>query len=195
VTANPKPSYSLSQIPKGVWVLGFVSMLMDVSSEMIHALLPVYLVTVLGTSMVTVGFIEGIAEATASITKIFSGALSDWLGKAQASRGHRLWARRLHQAGIPAGPHRGLAGGRAPGRSRRQGYSRRAARCADFRYLDGSCAGRELRPAPVTRYSRRLCRAAIGDRLMWWTADNFKTVFWIAVGAGIPVAGADPVRG
>src|SRR3979411_2671452 len=56
-------------------------MLMDVSSEMIHALLPVYLVTVLGTSMVTVGVIEGIAEQTASITKIFSGGLSDWLGK------------------------------------------------------------------------------------------------------------------
>src|SRR5437588_674055 len=56
-------------------------MLMDISSEMIHALLPVYLVTVLGTSMVTVGVIEGIAEATASITKIFSGALSDWLGR------------------------------------------------------------------------------------------------------------------
>src|SRR5260370_18316583 len=56
-------------------------MLMDISSEMIHALLPVYLVTVLGASMLTVGFIEGIAEATASITKIFSGALSDWLGK------------------------------------------------------------------------------------------------------------------
>src|SRR5947209_14365839 len=56
-------------------------MLMDISSEMIHALLPVYLVTVLGTSMLTVGVIEGIAEATAAITKIFSGALSDWLGK------------------------------------------------------------------------------------------------------------------
>src|SRR6202048_40537 len=81
MTANPKPGYSLAQIPRGVWVLGFVSMLMDISSEMIHALLPVYLVTVLGTSMVTVGFIEGIAEATASITRIFSGALSDWLGK------------------------------------------------------------------------------------------------------------------
>ena len=54
---------------------------MDTSSEIIHALLPVYLVTVLGTSMLTVGFIEGIAEATASITKVFSGALSDWLGK------------------------------------------------------------------------------------------------------------------
>ena len=59
-------------------MLGFVSMLMDVSSEMIHAPLPVYLVTVLGASMVTVGFI---AEATASIIKILSGALSDWLGK------------------------------------------------------------------------------------------------------------------
>jgi MFS family permease len=62
-------------------VLGFVSLFMDVSSEMIHALLPVYLVAVLGTSALTVGFIEGIAEATAMITKIFSGALSDWLGR------------------------------------------------------------------------------------------------------------------
>src|ERR1700710_2733212 len=71
----------LREIPPAVWALGFVSMLMDISSEMIHALLPVYLVTVLGASMLTVGFIEGIAEATASITKVFSGALSDWLGK------------------------------------------------------------------------------------------------------------------
>ncbi len=68
-------------IPAGVWVLGFVSMLMDISSEMIHALLPLYMVTVLGTSTLAVGIIEGIAEATASITKVFSGALSDWLGK------------------------------------------------------------------------------------------------------------------
>ena len=56
-------------------------MLMDTSSEMIHALLPVYLVTVLGTSALTVGFIEGIAESTAAITKVFSGVLSDWLGR------------------------------------------------------------------------------------------------------------------
>ena len=78
----------------GVWVLGFVSMLMDVSSEMIHALLPIYLVTVLGASMVTVGVIEGIAEATASITKIFSGALSDRLGKRKwlAAAGYGLAA-------------------------------------------------------------------------------------------------------
>src|SRR3954469_13553083 len=72
---------SLSQIPRAIWALGLVSLLMDTSSEIIHGLLPVYLVSVLGASMVTVGLIEGIAEATASITKVFSGALSDWLGK------------------------------------------------------------------------------------------------------------------
>lgn len=67
---------------------------MDISSEMIHALLPVYLVTVLGTSALTVGIIEGIAESTASITKVFSGALSDWLGKRklQAALGYGLAA-------------------------------------------------------------------------------------------------------
>src|SRR5215212_6461733 len=69
------------EIPGGVWALGVVSLLMDLSSEMIHALLPLYLVTVLGASMLTVGVIEGVAEAAASITKIFSGALSDRLGK------------------------------------------------------------------------------------------------------------------
>jgi MFS family permease len=71
----------LRRIPRSIWALGFVSLLMDVSSEMIHALLPVYLVTVLGTSALTVGFIEGLAESTAAITKVFSGALSDWLGR------------------------------------------------------------------------------------------------------------------
>ena len=74
-------SPGLRDIPRGVWALGFVSMFMDISSEMIHALLPIYLVSVLGMTMTTVGFIEGIAEATAMITKVFSGALSDWLGK------------------------------------------------------------------------------------------------------------------
>jgi MFS family permease len=64
-------------IPRTVWVLGFVSMFMDISSEMIHALLPVFLVSVLGVSALAVGAIEGIAEATASITKVLSGGLSD----------------------------------------------------------------------------------------------------------------------
>ena len=56
-------------------------MFMDISSEIVHSLLPVFMVTVLGASMVTVGIVEGIAEATAAITKVFSGALSDYLGK------------------------------------------------------------------------------------------------------------------
>lgn len=70
-----------ARIPSGIWALGFVSLLMDVSSEMIHALLPVYLVTAMGVSAATVGVIEGAALATATLTKVFSGGLSDWLGR------------------------------------------------------------------------------------------------------------------
>ena len=69
------------RLPAGIWALGFVSLLLDVSSEMIHALLPVYLVVGLGATALTVGIIEGIAEATAAMTKVFSGALSDRIGR------------------------------------------------------------------------------------------------------------------
>jgi len=68
-------------LPAGIWAMGFASLFMDMSSELIHSLLPAFMVTTLGTSMVTVGIIEGIAEATASIMKVFSGALSDYLGR------------------------------------------------------------------------------------------------------------------
>ena len=69
------------RIPRSVWLLGFVSLLMDTSSEMIHSLLPVFMVSTLGMSALGVGFIEGLAEATALIVKVFSGTLSDYLGK------------------------------------------------------------------------------------------------------------------
>jgi len=69
------------RLPASIWALGFVSLSMDVSSEMIHSLLPMFMVSVLGASAFTVGLIEGAAEATALIVKIFSGALSDYLGK------------------------------------------------------------------------------------------------------------------
>lgn len=72
---------SLRQIPKGVFALGIVSMFMDISSEMIHSLLPVFLVGTLGVSALAVGIIEGVAEATANILKIFSGAISDFMGR------------------------------------------------------------------------------------------------------------------
>jgi MFS family permease len=68
-----------TRIPRTVWALGFVSLFMDLSSELVHALLPVYMTAVLGASMVAVGVVEGIAEGTASIVRVFSGALSDRL--------------------------------------------------------------------------------------------------------------------
>ena len=71
----------LRQIPSGVWMLGLVSMLMDISSEMIHSLLPLFMVTTLGASALAVGLIEGLAESTALIVKVFSGVLSDYLGR------------------------------------------------------------------------------------------------------------------
>ncbi|BBO83679.1 hypothetical protein DSCO28_42450 [Desulfosarcina ovata subsp. sediminis] len=62
-------------------MLGFVSMFMDISSELVHSLLPIFMATILGASMVTIGIVEGVAEGTAAITKIFSGAISDYFGK------------------------------------------------------------------------------------------------------------------
>lgn len=71
----------LAAVPRGVWVLGFVSLCMDLSSELVHALLPLYMATVLGASVLLIGVIEGIAEAMALIVKLFSGVLSDWTRK------------------------------------------------------------------------------------------------------------------
>ncbi|WP_025804022.1 MFS transporter [Pseudomonas chlororaphis] len=68
-------------IPRTVWALGFVSLFMDVSSELVHSLLPLYMVGTLGISMLVVGIIEGVAEATALMVKVFSGAISDFIGR------------------------------------------------------------------------------------------------------------------
>ena len=69
------------KMPRGVWVLGFVSLLMDVSSETIHSLLPVFMVSGLGAGALAIGLVEGVSEATALIVKVFSGTLSDYLGR------------------------------------------------------------------------------------------------------------------
>jgi MFS family permease len=175
------PKAARSGLPGGIWVLGFVSMLMDVSSEMIHALLPVYLVTVLGASTLTVGFIEGIAEATASITKIFSGALSDWLGRRKllAALGYGLAA--FTKPLFPLAPSvewlvaarfidrvgKGIRG--AP----------RDALIADIAPIGLRGASFGLRQSLDTIGAFVGPLAAIG--LMWWTADDFTAVFWVAV--------------
>jgi MFS family permease len=171
----------LREIPRAVWALGFVSLLMDISSEIIHALLPVYLVTVLGASMLTVGFIEGIAEATASITKVFSGALSDWLGKRKllAVIGYGLaaftkpifplapsvsWlvaARFIDRIGkgIRGAPRDALVADIAPAHLRGASFGLRQS-------LD--TAGAFLGPG-------------LAIALMWLNANNFQAVFWFAV--------------
>lgn len=79
--AEVVPQKGIWSLPRGVWALGLVSLFMDTSSELIHSLLPIFLVGTLGAAPAIVGLIEGVAEATASITKVFSGWLSDRLGK------------------------------------------------------------------------------------------------------------------
>jgi MFS family permease len=83
--SNPEPISSNNgfyrKLPKGIWALGFVSMFMDTSSELVHSLLPMFMTTTLGASMVTIGIIEGFAEAAAAITKVFSGVISDYFQK------------------------------------------------------------------------------------------------------------------
>ncbi len=69
----------MKTIPRGVWMLGLVSLFMDMSSEMAHAILPLYLVGTLGASVALVGLIDGLAEAVAQVTKLFSGVASDWV--------------------------------------------------------------------------------------------------------------------
>ena len=169
------------KLPKGVFALGMVSLTMDLSSEMIHSLLPVFLVTVLGASAMSVGFIEGIAEATASIAKVFSGVLSDWFGRRKSlvllgyglsaltkplfplatGIGAVLTARFLDRIGkgIRGAPRDALLADITPEAQRGAAYGLRQA-------LDtvGAFAG------PL---------AAMG--LMAASHDNFRLVFWVAV--------------
>jgi MFS family permease len=146
-------------IPAGVWVLGFVSMLMDISSEMIHALLPIYMVTVLGTSTLAVGIIEGIAEATASITKVFSGALSDWLGKrkALAALGYGLAAFTKPVFALAASLEWLIA-------ARFIDRVGKGIRGAPRDALVADIAPREFWSAPIARHGRRLSGSASRDR-------------------------------
>ena len=74
-------STTAAKLPRAVWALGFVSLLMDASSELVHSLLPLYMAAGLGATMVTIGVVEGVAEAVAQIVKVFSGTLSDYFGK------------------------------------------------------------------------------------------------------------------
>ena len=169
------------EIPGGVWALGIVSLLMDLSSEMIHALLPLYLVTVMGASALTVGLIEGVAEATGLIVKVFSGALSDRLGKRKflAAAGYGLAA--FTKPVFPLAPSVGwLFAARFVDRIGKgiRGAPRDAL-IADITppHLRGASFG--------LRQSLDTVGAFVGPLvaivLMSLTGDNFTLVFWIAV--------------
>ena len=175
-----KPS-TLTLIPRSIWAIGFVSMFMDISSEMIHALLPIYLTTVLGASALSVGFIEGIAEAIASITKLFSGALSDWLGKRKllAVIGYGLAA--LAKPVFPLATSIGwIITARFVDRIGK------GIRGAPRDALVADIAPPALRGAAFgLRQSLDTTGAFLGPMfailLMWWSANNFKLTFWVAV--------------
>jgi MFS family permease len=167
-------------LPGSIWALGLVSLFMDVSSEMIHALLPVFLTTVLGATALEVGWIEGLAEATASITKIFSGTLSDALGRRKplAVAGYGLSA-----ATKPLFPLAGSVSWVVAARTLdRVG---KGVRGAPRDALIGEIAAPAVRGAAYgLRQSLDTVGAFAGPLLatigMAATGDAFRTVFWVA---------------
>jgi MFS family permease len=185
ITAKNTAKSTLSQIPAGIWALGLVSMLMDISSEMVHSLLPIFMVTTLGTSVFAVGLIEGLAESVALIVKVFSGTLSDYLGKRKglavlgyalgaltkplfaiaSSAGVVLTARLLDRVG------KGIRG--AP----------RDALVADITpaHLRGAAFGLRQSLDTVGAFLGPLL--AVGLMLLWH--NDFRAVFWVAVIPGL----------
>jgi MFS family permease len=171
----------LRAVPRGIWALGFVSMFMDLSSEMIHALLPVFLVTVLGASATTVGLIEGIAEATAMIVKIFSGMLSDWLGRRKllAVIGYGLAAFTKPLFPLAAAPAWVFAARFLDRIGKGIRGAPRDALVADLAppHLRGACYGLRQSLDTIGAFAGPLLAAG----LMVVTADSYRVVFWIAV--------------
>ena len=178
-----------TRLPAGIWMLGLVSLLMDTSSEMIHSLLPLFMVGTLGASALAVGLMEGLAESTALIVKVFSGVLSDYLGKRKAlavlgyglaaitkplfaiasSSGIVLAARLLDRVGkgIRGAPRDALVADIAPPEARGAAFGLRQA-------LD--TVGAFLGPL-------------LGAGLMLLWANDFRAIFWVAViPAGMAVA-------
>lgn len=170
-----------SAIPRAIWVLGFVSLLMDISSEMIHSLLPLFLVTTLGSSALAIGLLEGAAEATALIVKVFSGVLSDWIGRRKglallgyglgaatkplfalaSTLGLVVFARLTDRVGkgIRGAPRDALVADLAPP------------------HLRGAAFGLRQSLDTVGAFAGPLLAVA----LMFAFADDFRLVFWIAV--------------
>jgi MFS family permease len=168
-------------LPRTVVALGFVSLLMDTSSEMVHALLPVFLVGTLGASVAAVGLIEGIAEATAAISKLFSGVVSDWVGRRKplVLLGYGLAAATKPLFPLASGIGAVLAARFLDRIGKGIRDAPRDALIADVTTSDQRGASYGLRQAmdTVGAFAGPLLAVA----LMLATADNVRLVFWIAV--------------
>ena len=180
---SSQPS-TLRQIPSGVWVLGFVSLLMDISSEMVHSLLPMFMVTVLGTSAFTVGVIEGLAESTALIVKVFSGVLSDYLGKRKvlAVIGYSLGAATKPLFAMASGTGLVITARLLDRVGKGIRGAPRDALVADITpsHLRGAAFGLRQSLDTVGAFAGPLI--AVGLMLLW--ANDFRAVFWVAVVPG-----------
>jgi len=181
----PLPKSTLGQLPSGIWVLGFVSLLMDISSEMIHSLLPLFMVTSLGASALVVGLIEGLAEATALMVKVFSGALSDYLGKRKglALFGYALGALTKPVFALASGTGIVLAARLLDRVGKGVRGAPRDALVADITpaHLRGAAFGLRQSLDTVGAFVGPLL--ATGLMLLW--ADDFRAVFWVAVVPGV----------
>lgn len=175
----------LQQIPAGIWVLGFVSMLMDISSEMIHSLLPLFMVTTLGASALAVGLVEGLAEATALIVKVFSGTLSDYLGKRKglAVFGYALGALSKPLFALAPGMGMVLSARLLDRVGKGIRGAPRDALVADITppQLRGAAFGLRQSLDTVGAFLGPLL--AVGLMLLW--ANDFRAVFWVAVIPGL----------
>ncbi len=180
---------SLRQIPSGIWVLGFVSLLMDVSSEMIHSLLPLFMVTTLGASAFAVGIVEGLAESLALIVKVFSGTLSDYWGKRKglAVFGYALGAFTKPLFAISSGIGLVLAARLLDRVAKGVRGAPRDALVADIAppHLRGAAFG--LRQSLDTVGAILGPLLAVGLMLLW--ANDFRAVFWVAVVPGLMAVG------
>ncbi len=171
----------MKNIPRGVWMLGFVSLFMDLSSELIHSILPLFMVTTLGSSALTIGFVEGIAESTALVVKVFSGPLSDYWGrrKGLALFGYGLGA--LTKPIFALAPSAGfvLAARFADRIGKGIRGAPRDALVADLVGAENRGAAFGLRQTldTIGAFAGPLLATAV----LWAWSNDFRSIFWIAV--------------
>jgi MFS family permease len=172
---------TLRTLPSGIWALGFVSMFMDISSELIYSLLPVFMATVLGASMTTIGLVEGVAEASAAIMKMFSGVISDWLGRRKLLAGFGYGLAALTKPIFPLASSIGWVF-----TARFIDRIGKGIRGAPRDALVADIAPCKLRGAAYgLRQSLDTIGALIGPLVavafMAWFANNIRAVLWVAV--------------